>query len=354
MTLDVDTQTLQALLGRIIVDAGAVQVAPLVLLGEQLGLYRALAADGPMTSAALASRTGTHERYVREWLNAQAASGYVTYVAESGRYHLTPEQALAFAEPESPAFVIGAFEVALASGRIASRLAEAFRTGAGIGWHEHEHALFHGIERFYRASYVGHLTQSWIPALGGIEPRLRAGATVADIGCGHGASTVLMAQAYPASAFVGFDIHPDSISAATNRAEQAGVADRCRFEVADAQHFPGRGYDFITVFDALHDMGDPVGASRHVRTALAPNGCWMIVEPYAGDRVEENLNPVGRAFYAGSTLMCTPCALSQGGGHALGAQAGEARLRDVVLRAGFSAFTRAAQTPFNLIFDARP
>ena len=317
-----DEQALNQLLGRAIVDFGGANVAPLVVIGDRLGLYRALAAAGPLTSAALAATTGTAERYVREWLNAQAASGYVTYDAESGRYSMTPEQALVFATEDGPAFIVGAFQSALAAGRIVDRLTDAFRTGEGVGWHEHDHALFHGVERFFRSSYLGNLVQTWIPALDGVEAKLREGARVADIGCGHGASTIIMAQAYPASQFVGFDSHPESIAAANARARQAGVADRCRFEVAGAKNFPGTAYDLVTVFDALHDMGDPAGAARHVLSTLAPGGSWMIVEPYAGDRVEENLNPVGRAYYAASTLICTPCSLAQEVGLALGAQAG--------------------------------
>ncbi len=348
-----DEQKLHELLGRAIVDFGGADIAPLVVIGDRLGLYRALAAAGPLTSAGLAATTGTAERYVREWLNAQAASGYVTYHPESGRYSLSPEQALVFATEDGPAFIVGAFQAALAAGRIVDRLTEAFRTGEGVGWHEHDHALFHGVERFFRSSYLGNLVQTWIPALDGVEAKLRAGASVADIGCGHGASTIIMAQAYPASRFVGFDSHPESIAAANARALTAGVADRCRFEVAGAKDFPGTGYDLVCVFDALHDMGDPAGASRHVRSALAPGGSWMIVEPYAGDRVEENLNPVGRAYYAASTLICTPCSLAQEVGLALGAQAGEARLREVVQGAGFARFRRAVQSPFNLVFEAR-
>lgn len=350
----IDENKLNQLLGRTIVDFGAVSIAPLVLLGDRLGLYRALAQHGPLTSAELATHTDTHERYVREWLNAQAASGYVHYLADSGRYALTPEQALVFADEDSPAFIVGAFQTALAAGRIGQRLENAFRTGEGIGWHEHDHELFHGVERFFRSSYIGSLTSQWIPALDGVEARLHAGARVADIGCGHGASTILMAQAYPASEFIGFDYHAESVAAATERARQAGVADRCRFEVASAKDYPGRDYGLVTIFDALHDMGDPVGASHHVLGTLAPDGAWMIVEPYAGDRVEENLNPVGRAYYAGSTMICTPCSLAQEVGLALGAQAGEARMRAVVTGAGFQRFRRATHTPFNLVFEARP
>lgn len=354
MNANIDEHELNDLLGRTVVDFGAVSIAPLVLIGDRLGLYRALAEHGPVTSTELAAYTETHERYVREWLNAQAASGYVRYLADSGRYALTPEQAMVFADENSPAFIVGAFQTALAAGRIIGKLTEAFRTGKGIGWHEHDHALFHGIERFFRSSYTGNLVQSWIPALDGIEAKLEAGARVADIGCGHGASTILMAQAYPASRFIGFDYHAASIAAARARAQAAGVAERCRFEVASAKDFPGRDYDFVTVFDALHDMGDPAGAARHVLTTLAPEGSWMIVEPYAGDRVEENLNPVGRAYYAGSTMICTPCSLAQEVGLALGAQAGEARMRAVVTGAGFSRFRRATHTPFNLVYEARP
>ena len=350
----IDENKLNDLLGRAIVDFGAVSLAPLVLIGDRLGLYRALGDEGPLTSAELAVHTGTHERYVREWLNAQAASGYVRYAPESGRYDLTAEQALLFADEDSPAFIVGAFQTALAAGRIADKLTDAFRSGQGIGWHDHDHELFHGIERFFRSSYVGNLVQTWIPALDGVEAKLTAGIHVADIGCGHGASTILMAQAYPASTFIGFDYHAESIAAANARAREAGVAGRCRFEVGSAKNFPGRGYDLVTVFDALHDMGDPAGAARHVLSALAPDATWMIVEPYAGDRVEENLNPIGRAYYAGSTLICTPCSLSQEVGLALGAQAGEARMRAIVSEAGFTRFRRAMHTPFNLVFEARP
>ena len=352
-TTVIDEHKLHELLGRAIVDFGGADIAPLVVIGDRLGLYRTLAADGPHTSAGLASATGTAERYVREWLNAQAASGYVTYHPESGHYSLTPEQALAFATEDGPAFIVGAFQVAVAAGRIVDKLTEAFRTGDGIGWHEHDHALFHGVERFFRSSYLGNLIQSWIPALDGVEAKLRAGARVADIGCGHGASTIIMAQAYPDSRFVGFDSHAESIDAANARARKAGIADRCRFEVAGAKDYPGSGYDLVTVFDALHDMGDPAGAARHVLSTLAPAGSWMIVEPFAGDRIEENLNPVGRAYYAGSTLICTPCSLSQEVGLALGAQAGEARLREVVTAGGFKRFRRATETPFNMILEAR-
>ena len=353
-TATVDEQRLHDLLGRAIVDFGAVSTAPLVIIGDRLGLYRALASQGPLTSAELAAHTDTSERYVREWLNAQAASGYVNYDAGSGRYELTPEQALVFADADSPAFIVGAFETTLAASRILPKLTDAFRTGEGVGWHEHHHELFHGIARFFRTGYLANLVEHWIPSLDGVKAKLRNGIRVADVGCGHGVSTILMAKAYPASQFVGFDYHAESIAEANEAALQAGVADRCRFEVATAKDFPGTGYDFVAVFDALHDMGDPVGASRHVLRSLAADGTWMIVEPYAGDRVEENLNPIGRAYYAGSTLICTPCSLAQEVGLALGAQAGEARIRAVVTGAGFTRFRRAMQSPFNLVYEARP
>jgi SAM-dependent methyltransferase len=350
----IDEDALHELLGRIVVDFGATSTAPLVVIGDRLGLYRALADHGPHTAAALAARTGTRERYVREWLNANAASGYVAYDARTGRYTMTPEQSLAFAAEDGPAFIVGAFQMAVAAGRIVDRLTEAFRTGEGIGWHEHDHGVFHGVARFFRSSYTANLLPSWIPSLDGVEAKLRAGARVADVGCGHGSSTILMAQAFPASSFTGFDYHPASSAEATVKAREAGVADRCRFEVAGAKDFPGVGYDLVTTFDALHDMGDPAGAARHTLDALDAGGTWLIVEPYAGDRVEENLNPVGRAYYAGSTLICTPCALAQEGGVALGAQAGEARTRAVVTGAGFTRFRRAMQSPFNLVYEARP
>jgi len=349
----IDEQALNELLGRAIGDMGAVSLAPLVLIGDELGLYRVLAANGPLTSAELARRTHTSERYVREWLNAHAASGYVQYLADSGRYQMTAEQALLFADENSPAFIVGGFQITLAAGRIRERLKDAFLTGEGIGWHEHDHDVFHGCGRFYRAGYVGNLVQNWIPALDGVEARLKTGIRVADVGCGHGHSTILMAQAFPKSKFIGYDLHEESIEVARERAREAGIADRCTFEVGSAKDYAGLGFDFVTMFDALHDLGDPTGAARHILSTLTIGGTWMIVEPYAGDRVEENLYPIGRAFYAGSTLMCTPCSLSQEVGLALGAQAGEARLRSVVTSAGFGRFRRAMQSPVNLVFEVR-
>jgi SAM-dependent methyltransferase len=352
-TMAINEERLHQLLGQAITDTGAVSFATLAVLGDTLGLYRALAGTEPQTPAELAARTGTAERYVREWLNANAAGGYITYHPKTQRYSLSPEQAMVLADEDSPVFMIGGFQTTLAASRIAPKLTEAFRTGEGVGWHEHDHQLFHGIERFFRSGYIGNLVQSWIPALDGVEARLQAGAHVADVGCGYGASTILMAQAYPNSTFIGFDYHAESIEAARQRAVAAGVADRVRFEVAAAKDYPG-SYDLVMVFDALHDMGDPVGAAAHVRSTLKPDGTWLIVEPYADDRVENNFNPLGRAYYAGSTLMCTPASLDQEVGLALGAQAGVSRLRDVVTQGGFSRFRVAAQTPINLVLEVRP
>jgi SAM-dependent methyltransferase len=343
-----------ALVEHAVGDFGSTLTAALVVLGDRLGLYRALAAaERPLTSDELAREADCAERYVREWLNAQAASGYVTYAGD-GRYALSEEQATAFTDESSPACVVGGFQVVLAATRAVDRLTEAFRSGEGVGWHEHHHDLFRGTERFFRPGYLANLTTSWIPALDGVHDKLQAGAKVADVGCGHGASTVILAQAYPESSFVGFDYHAPSIEAARKAAAEAGVADRVRFEVASAKDFPGTGYDLLAVFDCLHDMGDPAGAAAHIRQALAPDGTWMIVEPFAGDDVADNLTPVGRVFYAASTLVCTPASLSQEVGAALGAQAGEARLREVVTAGGFSRCRRATETPFNLVLEARP
>jgi SAM-dependent methyltransferase len=344
---------LHEFLGRFVGDLGATVHAANVVIGDKLGLYKALAAAGPSTPGQLAERTGTHRRYVAEWLNGQAAGGYVTYDPDGGRYHLDDEQAFALADEQSPAFVPGAFQLACASVRDEPAITEAFRSGAGVGWHEHNPDVFDGCERFFRPGYAANLVSAWIPALDGVEAKLAAGARVADVGCGHGSSTVLMAQAWPASTFIGFDYHPGSIEQARKRAADAGVADRCRFEVASAKDFPGAGYDLVCTFDSLHDMGDPVGGAGHVLGSLAADGTWLIVEPAAGDRVEDNLNPVGRAYYGFSTLLCVPNSLSQEVGTALGAQAGEARLRHVVTSAGYSRFRRAAETPFNHVYEAR-
>jgi ubiquinone/menaquinone biosynthesis C-methylase UbiE len=335
-------------------DLGSALSASMVVIGDKLGLYRAMAAGGATTPAELAARTGTAERYVREWLNAQAAAGYVTYEAATGRYTLPEAAAACLTDDDSPACVLGGFQGMTAAMRATPRIIEKFRTGHGLGWHEHDADLFAGTERFFRPGYCANLIDAWIPALDGVKARLEQGGSVADVGCGHGASTIIMAKAFPRSRVVGFDYHAASIERARERAAAAGVADRCRFEVAPAKSFPGNGYDLVTVFDCLHDMGDPVGAARHVRESLAPDGTWMVVEPFAHDEVEKNLNPIGRVFYSVSTLVCTPASLSQEVGAALGAQAGEKRLRAVLKEAGFSRVRRATETPFNLVLEARP
>lgn len=349
-----DMQKLDQLIGKGLNDFGATFHAALVAIGDRLGLYKALNDGGAMTPAELAKKTGTNDRYVREWLSGQAAGGYISYDPASGKFSLSEEQAFVLADENSPAFLPGAFQLALASTRSVDQITDAFKSGKGFGWHEHHHELFIGTERFFRPGYAANLIKAWIPALEGVEAKLRKGARVADVGCGHGASTVLMAQAFPASSFTGFDYHQGSIDAATERAKKAGVSNNTQFAVAAAKTYPGDDYDFVTFFDCLHDMGDPVGASDHVRKSLAKDGTWMIVEPFAKDKLEENLNPIGRAFYSASTLLCTPCSRAQEVGLALGAQAGEARIRDVVMQGGFTRFRRATETPFNLIYEARP
>jgi SAM-dependent methyltransferase len=349
----VDMDKLNAFIGKFVGDLGATVHAGMVVIGDKLGLYKALA-EKPMTSSELASVTDTDERYLREWLSSQAAGGYVNYDAKTQRFSLDEEQALALAVEDSPAFIPGAFELALGSLKAVPRITAAFRSGEGMGWHEHDHDVFHGCEKFFRPGYAANLVSTWIPALDGVGKKLEAGGQVADVGCGLGASTILMAKAYPRSRFVGFDYHDASIEAARQSAQRAGVADRVRFEIAKAKDFPGRDYDFVAVFDCLHDMGDPIGAATHVRKSLAADGTWMIVEPSAKDKLEDNLNPVGRVYYGFSTLLCTPCSRSQEVGLCLGAQAGEKRLREVVTAGGFSQFRCATQTPFNLVFEARP
>jgi SAM-dependent methyltransferase len=339
---------------RAVEEIGATVNTALVVMGDRLGLYRAMAGAGPLAPAELAERTGTAERYVREWLNAQAAGGYVSYDPDSGRYVLPPEQAVALTDPDSPAFLPGFFQLALGTLADAPKIVEAARTGAGFGWHEHVADVHEGCERFFRPGYNANLIAAWLPALDGVVDKLERGALVADVGCGHGASTILMAQHFPNSVFVGSDYHAGSIETARRRAQEAGVADRVRFEIAPAAGYEGTEYDLVTMFDCLHDMGDPAGAARHVRGTLKPDGTWMIVEPMAADRVEGNLNPVGRAYYSFSTLLCTPASLSQEVGLALGAQAGQARIADVIGTAGFTRFRRAAETPFNLVYEARP
>lgn len=354
ITPAIDENKLEALMGRIVADLGAAWSAPLVRIGEKLGLYKAMAGTGPLSSQEVADRAGAAERYVREWLRAQAAGGYLSYDAETGTYMLPDEHALALVDEDSPFYVLGGFEAVASIQADEDKLAERFRTGEGMGWHEHDHRLFSGTERFFRPEYRGHLVGEWIPALDGVEEKLERGAEVADVGCGHGASTILLAEAFPSSRFRGFDYHEASIERASEAAREAGVADRTGFEVATAKEYPGTGYDLVCVFDCLHDMGDPVGAAAHVRETLAPGGTWMVVEPYAGDRVEDNLNPVGRLYYSASTTLCTPNSLDQEVGLALGAQAGEARLTEVAEQGGFASVRRAAETPFNLVLEARP
>jgi SAM-dependent methyltransferase len=349
-----DETKLQEFVGKAVGEMGAAIGAALVVIGDKLGLYKAMAGAGALTPAELAKRTGTAERYIREWLAAQAAAGYVTYDAARGAYTLPPEQAFCLADDASPTFLPGGFQLIAAVMRDENKIAEAFRTGKGVGWHEHDPGLFEGTERFFRPNYAANLVSSWIPALEGVEAKLQRGARVADVGCGHGASTILLAQAYPSSTFVGFDYHEPSISWARKAASRAGVAERVHFEVAASKSYPGGGYDLVAFFDCLHDMGDPVGAAKHVHGTLAADGTWMIVEPFAHDRVEQNLNPLGRMFYSASTLICTPASLAQDVGLALGAQAGEARLREVVTAGGFRRFRRATETPFNLVLEARP
>ena len=348
-----DQGKLDAFVGKFVGDMGAVFHAATVLIGDRLGLWKAMGDSRPVTAQELALRAGLDQRYVAEWLAAQAASGYVEYDGATRTFRLPEEHAFALTDEENPLFAPGGFQVAASAIKDADAIVEAFQTGRGVGWHEHCHDLFAGTERFFRPSYIANLVSGWIPALDGVEEKLRAGARVADVGCGHGSSTIEMAKSFPRSRFHGFDYHGPSIERARAAAAQAAVSERTRFEIAPAKSYPGEGYDLVAFFDCLHDMGDPVGAGRHVRETLAPDGVWMIVEPFAHDRLEENLNAVGRVYYSASTCICTPASRSQEVGLALGAQAGEARIRDVVLAAGFTRFRRAAETPFNLVFEAR-
>ncbi len=334
-------------------DLGAVVNGALVITGDKLGLYRAISANGPLTPEDLADQTGTNERYVREWLSAQAASGYVEYDPATKQFYMTPEQTMIFASDESPFLMTGGFYSAAAVYKDEPRLTGVFRTGEGIGWGDHDGCLFCGTAKFFRPGYQAHLVSEWLPALEGVTGKLEAGAFVADVGCGHGLSTMIMAEAYPNSTFVGFDSHEESIRCARDAAKKNGITN-IRFEVAAAKDFPGQNYDLVTTFDCLHDMGDPVGAASHIRETLKPDGTWMLVEPYAEDNLEDNLNPVGRVYYGFSTAVCTPTSLSQEVKMALGAQAGEGRIRKVAVTGGFRSFRRATETPFNLILEARP
>ena len=344
-------EQLQAFLGKAIGDFGAAISAVLILIGDELGLYRELA-KGRLTPAELAQRTGTNERYVREWLGNQAAGGYVDYDAKSDSYFLNEEQALCLTDPKGPVDLPGAYMLVQDLFHIRARAVENFRTGGGMEWGEHHPCLFHGTERFFRASYNANLLDSWLPALDEVVEKLKRGGRGADVGCGHGASTILMAKAFPNAEFIGYDYHSPSIEVARERAQASNVRN-ARFEVADAVSYAQRDLDFIAFFDCLHDMADPVGAARHARQALKADGNCMIVEPFAGDKVEDNLNPIGRAFYGASSLVCVPVSLARNG-PALGAQAGERRMRDVVTSAGFSRFRRATETPFNMVLEARP
>jgi SAM-dependent methyltransferase len=351
MAMDMDK--LNAFVGRFVADFGAAAHAGMVVIGEKLGLYKALA-EKPVTSAELASKTKTDERYVREWLASQAAGGYVTYNEKTQQFSLTEEQAFAMADEDSPAYLPGAFELALGSLAAVPRITESFRTGAGMGWNEHNEGVIRGCEKFFRSGYIANLLSSWIPSLDGVQQKLESGAKVADVGCGKGVSTLLMAKAFPKSQFFGFDYHDLSIKGAEQAAKKQELTDNTDFKVAKAKEYPGKDYDLVTVFDCLHDMGDPVGAARHILESLHKDGTWMIVEPFANDDLKDNLNPVGRVYYSFSTLLCTPCSRSQEVGLCLGAQAGEARLREVVNSAGFTRFRRAAETPFNIVYEARP
>jgi Methylase involved in ubiquinone/menaquinone biosynthesis len=350
MTVNMDK--LSAFVRQFVGDLGAAVHSGMVVIGEKLGLYKALA-EGPVNSTELAAKTNTDERYVREWLASQAAGGYVTYDEKSRKFSLTEEQVFTLVNEDSPAYLPGAFQLALGSLAAVPRITESFRSGAGMGWHEHDESVFHGCEKFFRPSYAANLISSWIPSLQDVNAKLEAGARVADVGCGKGASTVLMAKAFPKSQFFGFDYHDKSIEGARAIAVREGLEVRLNFGVAKAKEFPGKGYDLVTVFDCLHDMGDPVGAAAHVRNSLNKDGTWMIVEPFANDELKDNLNPVGRVYYSFSTLLCTPCSRSQEVALCLGAQSGEKRIREVVTSAGFSRFRRAAETPFNVVYEAR-
>ena len=350
--MSVDTNKLNEFLGHFINDLGASVHAGMVVIGDRLGLYKALAQES-MTAPELAKQTNTDERYVREWAASQAAGGYLTYEPTTERFGMTEEQILTLAREDGPAFLPGAFELALGSLAAVPRITEAFRSGAGMGWFEHEESVFHGCEKFFRPGYAANLINSWIPSLDGVNEKLARGAKVADVGCGKGASTILMAKAFPQSEFHGFDYHDKSIELARAAAEREGVTDRVTFDVAPAKEFPGSGYDFVSVFDCLHDMGDPVGAAAHVKKTLAPGGTWMIVEPFANDDTAANHNPIGRIYYSASATVCVPCSLAQEVGMGLGAQAGPARMEKVVRDGGFGHFRKATETPFNLVFEAR-
>jgi 2-polyprenyl-3-methyl-5-hydroxy-6-metoxy-1,4-benzoquinol methylase len=351
--MELNETKLNDLLGKVVTEMGAAANGPLVIIGDKLGLYKALTESGAMTSTSLANATNTSERYVREWASAQAASGYINYNARNNTFSMTPEQAAVFGNAKSPVFMTGAFYAITSVYHDAPKIEEAFKTGEGVSWGDHNSCLFCGTEKFFSPSYEGNLINGWLPSLNGVVEKLEQGAKVADIGCGHAASTIIMAKAFPKSTFIGYDFHDKSIEKAKERAKTSGVSN-VSFEVATAKNYPGENYDLVTFFDCLHDMGDPTGACAHVKSTLKPDGTCMIVEPFANDSLEGNLNPVGRAFYAFSTTLCVPCSLNQEVGLSLGAQAGEKRLKETIINGGFSEFRRATETPFNLILEARP
>ena len=351
--MELNEDKLHDLLGKVVVEMGAAANGPLITIGDKLGLYKSLSESGHVTSSELADKTNTSERYVREWLSAQAGSGYVEYDAKSKKFFMTSEQSAVFGNDKSPVFMTGAFYAITSLYHDEPKILNAFKTGEGVSWGNHNKCLFCGTEKFFTPSYENNLISSWIPSMEGVTEKLKKGVKVADIGCGHAASTIIMAKAFPNSTFIGFDFHEESIQQAKSRANDAGVTN-ASFEVSTAKTFHGTDYDFITFFDCLHDMGDPVGACTHAKNALKPDGTCMIVEPFANGSLEENLNPVGRAFYAFSTMLCVPCSLNQEVGLALGAQAGEEKLKDDITAGGFSRFKRATETPFNLILEARP
>ena len=350
----VDENKLNAFIGQMLADLGGASSVAMVRMGDALGFYKTLAAKGPMTSSELAAAAKADERYVREWLSNQAASNYLTYDAASARFSLPPEQAMIFVNEESPVYMMGAFDLMVALQENQSKVQAAFKSGGGVAWGDQAGCMFCAVARFFRPGYLNNLVSSWLPALEGVTAKLERGAKVADIGCGHGWSTVLMAKAFPKSQFIGFDFHPGSIEDAQAHAQSHGVSANARFEVGLAKDYPGKDFDLVTCFDCLHDMGDPAGAATHIRQSLKPDGTWMIVEPMAGNSLNENLNPVGRLYYAASTMICVPTSLSQEVGAALGAQAGEAKLREIIKAGGFSSVRRATETPFNMILEARP
>lgn len=350
--MTVDQQKLDDLAGKMVADMGAAAVAPLVIVGDRLGLYKALAEHGPMSPEELAERTGTTERYVQEWCAAQAGSGYVDFDAATGRFRMTPEQQAVFSDDDSPYNMTGGYYAIGSMFIDEPKITHVFQTGEGVSWGDHSACLFCGTEKFFRPGYMAHLTAEWLPALEGVMDKLERGALVADVGCGRGASTLVMARAFQRSRFVGFDFHQASIDRANQLARDSGL-DNVRFEVAAAKHYPGTNYDLVAFFDCLHDMGDPVGAIAHTRRALKPDGTVMIVEPFAHDQLQDNLNPIGRMYYAFSTMICVPASISQEVGLALGAQAGRKKLEEIVREGGFTRFRVATTTPFNLILEAR-